>query len=133
MSTTNTEPKQKWFYELPEIDGKYYLTPPRERGDQFIVRIGSISIQNTDYFLVESVGKDSTLGLMVFFTMFTGKFPEEETLGYSNGIVPFLVNFRFGIEYLIFKGNLKMVNKSVRFVPAILIHQSKKMDVWYFL
>jgi hypothetical protein len=131
VDTTNQE-KQKWFYELPEINGNYYFTPLRSN-EQFIVRISSISIQNCDYFLVESIGKDNILGLMLFFSIFTGKFPGEETLGYSNGTVPFLVNFRFGLEYLIFKGNLKLVSKSVRFVPAVLVHQSRKMDVWYFL
>jgi hypothetical protein len=124
-------PTNKWFYELPEINGQFYFKPPLDK-DEFLVRVGSISIQNRSYFLVESVGKNNVYGLLAFFTNFTGKF-ENGSFGYSDGVIPFLVNYRFGVEYMLLEALSKKANINIQYIPATLIFQTKRLDVWYFL
>lgn len=122
-----------WFYELPEDDlGRYVLIPPKGREDEFLVFCKSISIQGVDYFLVEAVGKDKVLGLLAFFLMFTGRF-DSGSYGYSDGISRFLVKFDNGRTYLFFKFILFVNRIKVSYIPAFLLHNSKKIDIWYWL
>lgn len=122
-----------WFYELPEnSNGKFYLVPPKGLEFEYLIEIQSISIKGEDFFLINYYGRDWILGLALFFYGFTGRFPDGSA-GYSDGIIPFAVRFNNGIQATLFDLFMKMKRLSILYQPVYLLHQSKYLQIWYFI
>ena len=118
------------FFELPQDNlGRFLLLPPKGCDDDFKVFIKNISINQKDYFLVEAIGIDMVIGLLCFFLMFTGRHKN----GDSDESIPFLVKFDNGVTYLLFRYLLFLEKIKISYIPVVLLHQSKKLDIWYWL